>query len=157
MPMNLAAIPPTCCLIHCKRLIDLWLSDPAEAQHWHAVIAQCRAYHGTGLHCWLERDGQVYDLTRDRRARSRRRFYGRVGVIQSATLDASELWREIWLANAELTSAVETLWRHPELIDRMLTTPIREVWDQIWDETGEDDVELTLLYPLDERIFARWE
>jgi hypothetical protein len=155
--MNLTKIPPACCLLHCKRLIDLWLSDPGEARHWQAVIAQCSAYHGTGLHCWLEHDGRVYDLTRDRRARDRQRFCRRVGVVHSATLDAPELWREIWLANRENDSAVETLWHYPELVDRMLATPDRDIWGQIWDETGEDDVELTLLHPLDMRIFARWE
>ncbi len=155
--MNLTKIPPVCCLLHCKRLIDLWFSDPAEARNWQAVIAQCSTYQESGLHCWLERGGRVYDLTRDRRARDRQRFYDRVDVVHSAALDAPELWREIWIANRENTSAVETLWNDPGLVDRMLAAPDHEVWERIWDETGEDDIELTLLYPLDVRIFTRWE
>ena len=39
----------------------------------------------------------------------------------------------------------------------VLAAPNRQLWGRLWEETGEDDVDLTLLYPLDERIFARWE
>lgn len=112
--------------MHARRLIDLWLDDPAAAEPWRCVVAQCRKYVGIGLHSWLECQGQVYDLTRSGRPRQPERYYKAVGMVRCTKYAAPELLREVWRAH----------------------------WDW-WEATAPDDMDLSVLYPLDVRVWSK--
>jgi hypothetical protein len=94
--MNLTQIEVGLCYLHIKRLIDCWLADPQEAEHWRLVSAQRKK---GGLHFWLENtdnDEAVYDLTISSGPANKKLFLKHNGAYKIRQYTAVEAFREIW-------------------------------------------------------------
>jgi len=107
MSIDLSRIEPTQCVMHAKRLIDAWLIDPDCVDGWYFVMAQCSEYFGTGLHCWLERGGKVYDLTKRKKPFDKQQHYETVGVVNLEVFSPLGLLLSIWEANWAIASEVD--------------------------------------------------